>query len=192
MTITEPPAPAALFKTTIVIWSPYRGDAVELSRLAEEAESGDAYCSALVPDPCLDEDWDGTEFFGDAADGTLLLCDGCFACGTCLLAECADGCAEPLDHDGKCLHEGPPECQWRALPGRLRAVSRADVDGLLPWPGQDGDGLWFLHWDDRYKGPFPSSDAALQDRHAARAQPTGEDSPLADLTRQRDRDGDGS
>ena len=58
-----------LHKTTIVIWSEYDGTTVELSRLAREAEEGDAYCSRsssqLVESPDWDADWDGTDFFND-------------------------------------------------------------------------------------------------------------------------------
>jgi hypothetical protein len=58
----------ALYKTTIVIWSEYPGDTLELTDLAREADSGDAYCShaesRLIADPQGDSDWDGTEFFG--------------------------------------------------------------------------------------------------------------------------------
>lgn len=62
----------ALFKTTIVIWSKNNPtDKMELSELAREAESGDSYCSKMqavkVEDPSKDEDWDGTEFFGEDA-----------------------------------------------------------------------------------------------------------------------------
>jgi hypothetical protein len=173
--------PRGLFKTEIVIWSKYPGTNVELSRLAREAESGGAYCSAfrsaLVPVPGADQDWDGTEFFGPVTSA-LLLCDGCFEAATGLLAECADGCAQPLDHDGECLREGPAECQWCGLADRLHAVSRADVAGRLPAAGEDGDGLWFLHWEDDYQGPYPSRDAAWADWHATaaarlRPAPTG-------------------
>ena len=68
-----------LYKTTVVIWSEYDGEKVELSSLAHEAESGDAYCSRygseLISDPATDEAWDGTEFFGvdygeDEPEGT--------------------------------------------------------------------------------------------------------------------------
>jgi hypothetical protein len=56
-----------LYKTTIVIWSEYPGDSVELSDLAHNAEQEDAYCSKMeskaVDSPKLDPDWDGTEFF---------------------------------------------------------------------------------------------------------------------------------
>jgi len=164
--------PPGLFKTEIVIWSEYPGTAVELSRLAREAESGDAHCSvyrsARVAVPELDPAWDGTEFFSPAAD-VMLLCDGCFEAATGLSGEGADGCAGPAGHDDECLREGPAECQWCGSAGRLHAVSRADVISQLPTPGQDGDGLWFLHWEDRYDGPYPSRDAAWQGWHATAA-----------------------
>jgi hypothetical protein len=57
----------ALFKTRVVIWSEKDPVKMELSELAREAESGDAYCSGLrserVADPERDPDWDGTDFF---------------------------------------------------------------------------------------------------------------------------------
>lgn len=60
--------PKNLYKTVIVIWSESNGANMELSTLAREAESGDAYCSrsktTMVEDPTKDKDWDGTEFFG--------------------------------------------------------------------------------------------------------------------------------
>jgi hypothetical protein len=60
--------PKNLYKTVIVIWSESNGADMELSTLAREAESGDAYCSrsktTKVADPTKDKDWDGTEFFG--------------------------------------------------------------------------------------------------------------------------------
>ncbi len=63
-----------LYKTTIVIWSEAGGDAVELSTLAREAETGDAYCSrsqsVRVEDPAKDPDWDGTEFFGPEGESS--------------------------------------------------------------------------------------------------------------------------
>jgi hypothetical protein len=62
-----------LYKTTIVIWSQYPGDDVELSDLAREAEQGDAYCSRQeserIEDPRSDPGWDGTEFFDLYLDG---------------------------------------------------------------------------------------------------------------------------
>ena len=57
-----------LYKTTIVIWreDPFMG---ELLDLAWQATEGDAYCARMdefrVDDPEQDNDWDGTEFFGE-------------------------------------------------------------------------------------------------------------------------------
>ncbi len=59
--------PKKLYKSTIVIWTDYNPDTVELEDLAREAQRGDAYCSKNVSaevDPRTDPDWDGTEFFG--------------------------------------------------------------------------------------------------------------------------------
>jgi hypothetical protein len=57
-----------LYKSTIVIWSEFDPRNMELSHLAREAESGEAYCSksvaVLVKKPATDPDWDNTEFFG--------------------------------------------------------------------------------------------------------------------------------
>ena len=56
-----------LWKTTAVIWSEFDPSACELDTMATEASNGQAYCSqqkvALVKNPSLDPDWDGTEFF---------------------------------------------------------------------------------------------------------------------------------
>lgn len=56
-----------LWKTTIVIWSKYDPQEVELEDLAREATSGAAYCSRqkalYVMRAEDDSDWDGTEFF---------------------------------------------------------------------------------------------------------------------------------
>jgi hypothetical protein len=56
-----------LFKTTIVIWSEFDPQMVELEDLAIEAASGEAYCSQMraeaISNPETDPDWDGTEFF---------------------------------------------------------------------------------------------------------------------------------
>jgi hypothetical protein len=59
-----------LYKTTVVIWTrdnPVRR--MELSTLAREAETGQAYCSRYraewVADPTGDPAWDGTDFFED-------------------------------------------------------------------------------------------------------------------------------
>lgn len=65
-----------LYKTTIVIWSDYNPsdesevpDYDNLTALARQAVSGDAYCSKMkseqVKNPAADADWDGTEFFGE-------------------------------------------------------------------------------------------------------------------------------
>lgn len=65
-------APRPLHKTTIVIWSEYPGECVELEHLAREATSGDAYCSRygseLVSEPAGDPAWDGTDFFAIGGD----------------------------------------------------------------------------------------------------------------------------
>jgi hypothetical protein len=57
----------SLYKTTIVIWTEYNPDLLEIEALAREAMAGDAYCSRqdleLVVHPEKDADWDGTEFF---------------------------------------------------------------------------------------------------------------------------------
>ena len=51
-----------LWKTTVTIWTKYDGENVELRELAEEAESGQGFCSAFhsvfVPEEKLDEDPD--------------------------------------------------------------------------------------------------------------------------------------
>lgn len=61
--------PGPLFRTTIVIWSKYPGEKVELEYLARDATSGDAYCSRYcseeVREPREDPAWDGTDFFSD-------------------------------------------------------------------------------------------------------------------------------
>ena len=57
-----------LTKHTIVIWAEENLNAAEISFLAQQAETGEAYCSKHevqhVSDPEADPDWDGTEFFG--------------------------------------------------------------------------------------------------------------------------------
>jgi hypothetical protein len=63
-----------LYKTTIVIWSEFDGDDldVELDDLARDAMTGESYCSKqtseLIEDPTKDPDWDGTEFFDAKED----------------------------------------------------------------------------------------------------------------------------
>jgi hypothetical protein len=57
--------PDRLYKTTIVIWSEYDGEKLELSALVREAEEGDAYCSLQESELVTDRaDFPGTEFFG--------------------------------------------------------------------------------------------------------------------------------
>jgi hypothetical protein len=77
---SSPDPPGGLYKTVAVIWSRYSGDKTELSSLAFQAETGDAYCSAywseLVRVPDADPDWDGTDFFGHDPGGVLLQCGG--------------------------------------------------------------------------------------------------------------------
>jgi hypothetical protein len=64
----------ALYKSTIVIWTHYDPSAleVELTGLAHQAESGDAYCSkmdcVLVTEPEKDAAWDCTDFFDSWED----------------------------------------------------------------------------------------------------------------------------
>lgn len=65
----EGASPPPLYKTTVVIWSPFDGSGVELEALAREATSGEAYCSRchseLVENPPCDPAWDGTDFFAE-------------------------------------------------------------------------------------------------------------------------------
>ncbi len=108
----------------------------------------------LYPGPC-------------GATESMRLCDGCFTAATGLLAECDDGCPQDLDHTGLCLRASPAECQWCGTPGRLREISRADVGHLLPAVGEEHEGLWFLHFADGRRGPYPSAQAAWDDWHAS-------------------------
>jgi hypothetical protein len=94
---------------------------------------------------------------------SLLLCDGCFQAATGLLAQCEDGC--PQD-PGLCLRTSPGQCQWCGTPGRLHDISPADVGHLLPTVGEEHEGLWFLHWANDRRGPYPSAQAAWDDWHA--------------------------
>ncbi len=61
-----------LYKTTIVIWSPYDAREVKLINLARDATSGESYCAKMkvveVDNPTKDPDWDGTEFFNLGED----------------------------------------------------------------------------------------------------------------------------
>ena len=56
-----------LWKSTIIIWSEFDPQQVELSTLAREAEVGEAYCSSMaaefIREPEQDVAWDGTSFF---------------------------------------------------------------------------------------------------------------------------------
>lgn len=55
-----------LFKTTIVIWTEYDTDTVDLYDLAAQAVDGNAYISKFIckkTDTDNDKNWDGTEFF---------------------------------------------------------------------------------------------------------------------------------
>lgn len=61
-----------LYKTTIVIWSDFDPDSVDIADLSRDATSGESYCSKksseLIADPKSDADWDGTEFFDTPFD----------------------------------------------------------------------------------------------------------------------------
>ena len=50
-----------LYKTTIVIWSDYPGDSVELEDLARQATSGDAICTQQTSKP-VDRPWGEPDF----------------------------------------------------------------------------------------------------------------------------------
>lgn len=56
-----------LFRSTIVIWSEFDPTTVELSRLAWEADQGEAYCSDVevvrVEDPFADDHPPSADFF---------------------------------------------------------------------------------------------------------------------------------
>jgi len=62
----------SLWKTTITIWSENDPSEMELDVLAEAAMYGDAYCSSmesvLIRNPQDDDDWDGTDMFGNDVD----------------------------------------------------------------------------------------------------------------------------
>jgi hypothetical protein len=96
----------------------------------------------------------------------LLLCDGCFQAATGLLAECQAGCMRDPGHDGLCLRASPDECQWCGATGRLREVPRAEVQHRLPTVGEEGEGMWHLHYADGAQGPLPSAQAAWDYWHA--------------------------
>ena len=56
-----------LYKTTIIIWTEYDPNGLELTNLASQAERADGDCSrmtsGLVAKPEKDPAWDSTEFF---------------------------------------------------------------------------------------------------------------------------------
>ena len=106
-----------------------------------------------------------------ATTQTILVYDGCFQAATGLLAGYEDRCPKDLDHTGLCLRASPDECQWCGTPGRLREVSRAGAGHLLPSVGEEDEGLWFLHFADGQRGPYPSARAAWDDWHASPAVP---------------------
>jgi hypothetical protein len=97
---------------------------------------------------------------------TLRLCDGCYQAATGLIAECKDGCLQGPGHTGLRLREEPDDCQWCGNQGRLRDVPRPAIVHLLPTVGEDGEGLWHLHFADAAQGPYPSQRAAWDDWHA--------------------------
>jgi hypothetical protein len=63
------------YKTTIIIWSHTPTSKMEISTIAQEAESGEFYCSRhqseKIEQPATDPDWDGTEFGTDESDETF-------------------------------------------------------------------------------------------------------------------------
>ena len=112
------------------------------------------------------------ELYPDSPGSTAspLLCDDCFQAATGQLAECQDGCLhDDFDHYGLCLRGSPDECQWCGSPDRLHEVPRADVQRYLPTVGEEGEGLWWLHFADGKQGPFPSAQAAWDTWHALAA-----------------------
>lgn len=178
----------ALYKTTIIIWTSYPPDDMEIVDLAWEATDGNAHSSVehtvLVPCPEADPDWDGTEFFdlpGSRA-AVRLLCDHCYTAVTGTDAECQRGCRHRgLDDDGACMWpEGPVRCQWCGHAGRLTPVP-AGHEGFrnLPAVGERGGGQWWLSWAQDQRGPYPSQDAAWDAWHADAALPAPQAGPPA-------------
>lgn len=59
-----------LWKSTIIIWSEFDPQKLDLDDLTREAINGAAYCSKseakFFRDPTKNKDWDGTEFFSDS------------------------------------------------------------------------------------------------------------------------------
>lgn len=100
----------------------------------------------------------------------IRLCDTCFTAVTSEVAECEDGCSQPLDHEGLCHRDTPPECQWCGQPDRLHLVSRFLVPGrTLPTVGERDEGQWWLNWPGETKGPYPSAQAAWEAWHSGSA-----------------------
>lgn len=98
---------------------------------------------------------------------SLLLCDDCFQAVTGQLAECQDGCLhDDFDHYGLCVRGSPDECECCGSPDRLHEVPRAGVQRYLPTVGEEGEGLWWLHFTDGKQGPFRSAQAAWDTWHA--------------------------
>jgi hypothetical protein len=58
-----------LYKSEIIIWAKFDPTKLEISDLAQDAESGEAYCSCmrttLIEHPTKDPDWNDTDFFGE-------------------------------------------------------------------------------------------------------------------------------
>lgn len=61
--------PQVLYKTTLIIWTEYPTDNVSIDSLAQEACTGDAFCSLqkceTISDPSK---FPGTDFFGSDED----------------------------------------------------------------------------------------------------------------------------
>ena len=57
-----------LYKTTLIIWSDFAPNHLEIDKLARDAMSGESYCShsntELIDPAENDPHWDNTEFFG--------------------------------------------------------------------------------------------------------------------------------
>ena len=108
---------------------------------------------------------------------TLRLCDGCYQAATGLTAECEDGRLHDPGRAGLCLRDGPDDCQWCGNQGRLREVPRPAITRLLPTVGEEGQGLWHLHFADGAHGPYPSQRAAWDDWHAGARAGEGGNQP---------------
>lgn len=106
-----------LYKTTIVIWSTYNSEEVELDDLAIDATHGAAYCSdytcVKVEDPAKDPDFPDTEFFGDFEEMSPASVRG--HCGGM-----PQGCFENLNRGCSCRCEkcASPEAREKGTPIR--------------------------------------------------------------------------